>query len=176
MCDCTSPCSCSNSCAECTPPSCKDTFLSECVVYSGQDFSCLNVLTSTNLNTVLGQIITQVCALSATTWSNLTLTAGVTTNGTITGTPQYTKNGTGWVTLRGTVDCTLAGGDHLITTLPSGFRPPAIISFPATLVYSAANQAGYITIQTNGDVTIKSNGGNNAATLIHLSHISFNVA
>ena len=174
-CNCSTPCASSNSCSNCSQ-TCTSTTKSECVIYNGGDYSCLSVLDSSNLNDVLTIIFNNLCNINTVTWSTLTLNGGTSTaNQAGFQTGQYTKDSRGWVELRGTLQTTPSSGDSLLATLPSGFRPQANLSFNGSCVYSGAKEPCYLTIATNGEITIKSGAGSNAITVISLTGLRFNV-
>lgn len=75
---------------------------------------------------------------------------------TVTQTVKCRKNRDGLVTTKGILTClvTAVAGD-IIYTYPSGYRPPTII-YVQINVYSAAWYNMFLTIGTNGDVTLVS--------------------
>lgn len=102
------------------------------------------------------------------TWVNAT-TAGITTNPSGSGAPVgYTKIG-GVVHLRG-----LAGsvtiGSTVLFTLPAGFRPAYQTNIPVlTINGSSVVTAGYVSIATNGNVTVPAGAG----ALVSFEGVSF---
>lgn len=66
--------SCHSTCQPCTcvpyvDTGCLDTYNTDCVKYTGDDISCLQIVSGDTLTDIIGHLEDVVCALSPTTWS-----------------------------------------------------------------------------------------------------------
>jgi len=67
---------------------------------------------------------------------------------------QYMRDAQGFVHLRGVFGGTVGNTSDLVLTLPSGYRPPAAVSFSVVSQTGAGTYGtGLITIATDGKVT-----------------------
>lgn len=116
------------------------------------------------VNTELGCL--QVCVSSSAwadylthTWTAATILAGVTTNPSGSGAPiGYTKIG-GTVHLRG-LAASVSIGATVLFQLPAGYRPAYQTNIPIlTITGGGVVTAGYVSIATNGNVSIPAGAG-----------------